>query len=182
MKREISRRNFLIVFFTVLCFMTTLLFVRVAYALLFADARESQIQRCFAVDMLEHRVPDWHAPPHSERPPISFGKLCFDRRQLVVEWKFDQSFTRVYAVKDLVLRGPLANSTAKVAPTVLALSTQRNKRNQFYGSTIVDRHLLQAILQHPKRYYVSLEAVYEQGERPTATIREVARHNLNYEI
>lgn len=189
MKREISRRNFLIVFCTVLCFMTTLLFARVVYRLAFSDPRDAQLRRCFAIDMLEHRVPDWQVPPHREmggelhheRPPVSFGKLCFDRQQLVVDWKFDQSFTRLYTVKDLLLRGPLANSTAKVAPSVLALSTQRNKKNQFHGSTIVDRHLMQTILQHPKRYYVSLEAVDEHGGDLT-TIREVARHNLNYAI
>jgi hypothetical protein len=189
-KRAVSRRNFLIVFCTGLGFMMALLIGRVAYSLLFANGHDSDLRRCFAIDMLEHRVPDWqvaeHRAPggalHHERPPVAFGKLCFDRQQLIVEWRFDQSFTRLYTVKDLLLRGPLADSAATVAPAALTLSAQINRRNQFHGSTIVDRRLLQAILQHPRRYYVSLEAVDEHAAAGAVTIREVARHNLNYAI
>lgn len=187
-RRAVSRRNFLIVFCTGLGFMTALLIGRIAYSLLFDNGHSADLRRCFAIDMLEHRVPDWQVPKHRapggalhhERPPVAFGKLCFDRQQLIVEWRFDQSFTRLYEVKDLLLRGPLENREATAAPSVLTLSCQTNKRNQFHGSTIIDRHLLQAILEHPRRYYVSLEATDEHASPPT--IREVARHNLNYAI
>jgi hypothetical protein len=191
---SISPRNFRIVAGTVLCAMLTLVAVLIIVGIARGSAGKPERQ-CFAVDMLEQRVPNWQMPLHRQsgghmqgaRPPLAFGEICFDRQQLVVEWKIKQSFSRLYTLRDMLLRGPLHNNRKeeKIAPSVLTLGVRTSSSTgHLHGSALIEKKVLEKVLEHPTQYYVSLEGDYEKFEKTSegATVREIARHNLNYAI
>jgi hypothetical protein len=188
--KSVSARNFRIVSGTIVCALSVLAIAVILVAIARGSVGVSQRQ-CFIVDMLENRVPNWQMPLHRQpnghmhgtSPPLAFGEVCFDKQQLVVDWKIRQSFSRLYTLRDLMLRGPLRKKET-VAPSVLTLGVQISETGKLHGSTIVDKHLIAKILEHPTQYYVSLEGDYEKFE-PTSEgskVREIARHNLNYGI
>ena len=160
------------------------------------DPFENGGGRCFFVDMMEQRVPHFEMPLirreeghlHREHPPLAYGRICFDRQQLMVEWKFHQSYYRLYTLRDMVIRGPLSDKDDEKeelhAPIVLALGVQTGTKHRLVGSTIIEHHLLDEILRHPERYYVSLEGDYAKYEQSTDAQRkrEIGRHNLNLSI
>jgi len=107
----------------------------------------------------------------------------------MVEWKFHQSYYRLYTLSDMVIRGPLKDANSDEhdglhAPIVLSLGVQTGNKHRLTGSTIIERHLIDEILRHPARYYVSLEGDYAKYEASVdaARKREIGRHNLNLSI
>lgn len=120
---------------------------------------------------------------HRAHPPLAYGRICFDKQQLMVEWKFHQSYYRLYTLSDMVIRGPLREDGDEKevhAPIVLALGVQIGHKHRLTGSTVIERHLLDEILRHPERYYVSLEGDYAKYEQSADAQRkrEIGRHHL----
>jgi hypothetical protein len=195
-RRVISRRNFVIVVCSAIGFLALVGIVAGVVALFGGsggDPFENGGGRCFFVDMLEQRVPHFEMPLirreeghlHRAHPPLAYGRICFDKQQLMVEWKFHQSYYRLYTLSDMVIRGPLKdNDDEHHAPIVLALGVQTGNKHRLTGSTIIERHLIEEILKHPTRYYVSLEGDYAKYEQSVdaARKREIGRHNLNLSI
>jgi len=193
-KHVISRRNFIIVTGSA---SVCLLFVFIALALigLFSSSGRVMQRHCFLVDMLETHVPNFEMPGprqkggylYMEKPPVAFGSLCFDKQQLVVDWSIKQSYWRFYDLKDLSLRGPLIENDddkEKVAPTVLALGLQAKHKHTLFGSTIIEKHLLERILEHHSSYYISLEGAPEHLDESSEgrRIREIGRNNLKHRL
>ena len=184
--RIISRHNFIIVCGSCIC-CGLFIFAGMAIFYLFFNWRAVDPRTCFVVDMLEQRVPDWVVPFHrqpgghmyDEKPPLAFGKLCFDRQQMMAEWKIRQSYWRLYTLRDLMIRGPLDNST-QFAPAVVTLGVQMGPGRELRGSTIIGLHLIDEIIEHHRRYYISLEGDYSHSESSSdgKRQREIGRNIL----
>lgn len=193
-KHVISRRNFIIVTGSAsVCLL--LVFIAIALIGLFSSSGRVIQRHCFLVDMLEHHVPRLELPLsrqkggylYMEKPPVAFGSLCFDRQQQVVDWRIQQSFWRFYDLKDLTLRGPLSDDKDdqdKVAPSVLALGLQTKHKHTLFGSTIIERHLLEKILEHHDSFYISLEGAPEHLDESSEgkRVREIGRNNLIHRL
>jgi hypothetical protein len=184
--RIISRHNFILICGSCLCTVLAI-FAAVGIFYLFFRWRTVDPRICFVVDMLEQRVPDWEMPLHRqpgshlhrEAPPLAFGKLCFDHQQLMVDWRIQQSYWRLYTLRDLMIRGPL-NDTSDFAPAVLTLGVQIAAGKELRGSTIIGRHLLDEILEHHRRYYISLEGDFAEFDKSSdgKRRREIGRDIL----
>lgn len=131
---------------------------------------------CFNVDMLEHRVPG-RQPEERIRTPLTLGTFCLDRQQLIVYWNIKEGFSSYFKLSDFTLRGPIYDHKKETkAPVVLALGAHQLKKHRLAGSRVIEQRLVNLILAHPSRYYLSLEGT-EHGP-----VQEIGRHALDQPI
>jgi len=135
----------------------------------------SHFTTCFIVDMLEHRVPG-NEPPPRHHPPLTLGDFCVDHLQRQVYWQFREDFSHYFKLSDMFLRGPLLEHGQKHAETVLSLGVHSKHPRELSGSRLVEVGLLNQILSHPHRYYLSLEGA-DHGRT-----HEIARAPLTMKI
>jgi hypothetical protein len=163
--------------------------------------RYNPFTTCFNVDLFEAHVPD-RALRHHRHTPLTLGQICFDHKQEIVWWNFREGFSNYYKLTDFMLRGelPFNASAPQHAPIALELGLNKNRKQQqqqqqqkkptdddidestkkcngLCGSRVIELGLMNRIIAHPTRYYLSLEGVGDEG-RP----HEIARHKLDQKI
>lgn len=182
---RVSKRNFILIICTGFVFLLFFGLALLSYFLI--TGKPEPTRHLFVVDLLETHVPDFSLPLHRSpgghlenvEPPLAFGTIRFDSKQLVVDWNIKQTFTSLYHLRDLTLRGPISKNES-FAPTVLALGVEMNSARRLVGKAEISKELLKRVIEHPRRYYLSLEGDYAHTEQSSEAteVHEIARHNL----
>lgn len=148
--------------FLCLCALVTIVFLSVwaVYSNILFQATTNRLnQYRYCLNIREMNVlPRRNESTYNPTGPHAFGEWLLDFPQLEVRWSFVDALDDSIQVGSIGLRGPLSFKHPEVAPVILAMGTEKNKRKEKYvGRETIDGKLALRIIEHPESYYVSFE-------------------------